>query len=275
MESATTSSQLVRRSTERRREIITWLLGILSVLLTLSLIVGGVFTRLELAARRSLAQNLQAQQVDSLTQANLELQDSVNALLAERDNLSQQVNQLEATKADQAQQIEKLTAKTEELQKKPEALQKENSKLSQQVRGLLPGKGAPHTLAESRPDHPSDRGTGYDVLLYSRHSVRPQRYPRSPVAGTGKRVAHDGPRAPRVRGQNDKRLRCLLRSEQMKREIDRILLLNVGRPTNGSEMDRPAYSLCEKRSPIMSSSSAHSAAIVKPGVWTSSRNMRN
>lgn len=96
------------------------LLGVLSGILALALLAGGILAYVELERRADREATLRGQ-VASLTQANLDFQAQVDsltgerdALAAERDRLLARVDELERTNADQEKRIQELTSQVQE-----------------------------------------------------------------------------------------------------------------------------------------------------------------
>lgn len=113
-------------TTPPSRRIVT-LLGVLSGILALALLAGGVLAYVELDRRADREATLRGQ-VASLTQANLDFQAQVSSLTgerdrlvserdglaAERDRLLARVDELEKTNAEQEKRIQELTGQVEE-----------------------------------------------------------------------------------------------------------------------------------------------------------------
>ena len=108
------------------RRMVT-LLGVLSGILALALLAGGVLAYVELDRRADREATLRGQ-VASLTQANLDFQSQVETLTGERDRLASErdglaaerdrllarVDELEKTNAEQEKRIQELTGQLEE-----------------------------------------------------------------------------------------------------------------------------------------------------------------
>lgn len=112
-------------TTPHRRTVT--LLGLLSGLLALALLAGGVLAYVELD-RRAARERALVQQVAQLSQANLDFQSQVTSLTGERDRLASErdsltaernrllarVGELETIKAEQERRIQELTGQVEE-----------------------------------------------------------------------------------------------------------------------------------------------------------------